>query len=461
MDLQLLTNCHEYLTLYLVLPCLFFLGIYLTFKLKALPFLNLKHSFSCLLKSRSDQEGNISHYEAIAGVLAGNFGTGNISGMAVALAAGGPGALVWMWVMAFFGAIVQYGSCLLSVEYRQLNRSGEYVGGPMYYLSEGMQAKKTARLFSFFAILASLTVGNFAQVNSVILPLKELSFDPFLSSLVLMAGVGIVILGGVKRFAQVASAIVPVMALIYLGTAFIILGLHINQIMPSLKLMFEAAFGFSSALGGLFGFSVFKAVSTGFGRGVFATDAGTGMGPIIQASAKTTNAVEDGMVALLAPFLVMIVCTVTGLVLIVTGAWQVAGLQSTNMCTYAFSEGLGSRIGHYIVFLSLLLFAYTTIVAWAYCGARCVEFLWGNEKAKYYQYGYLGLIPIGAFVQVEFVWLLADVSISLMMMTNLIGIFYLRKTILEKSQLFFGEDQNMLLKPLIEPKSVARRTDEG
>jgi len=436
----LLINFNEALTFFFVFPTIVLFGLYLTAKLRFVQISKLRLSFSYLLKKESHSQGNISHYQAISSVLAGNFGTGNISGMAVAISTGGPGALVWMWIMAFLGAAIQYTSCVLGVKYRKQNADGEYVGGPMYYLRDGLGFKKLAGLFAFFTLIGALAVGNFAQVNSVILPLEKMGFNPLLCGIVIAIFVGIVSVGGMRRIAWLASYIVPFKALLYLGTALIILGLNGDKVIPAFKLMFTAAFDPQSAFGGVLGFSVVRAISSGFDRGLFATDAGTGIVPILQSSARTSNPVIDGVVTLVAPFLVMIVCTTTGLVLLVTGVWQDVGLQSTNMVTEAFQQGLGHSIGAYVVIIALILFAYTTILAWACCAEKAMDFLCGAKYANRFKYLYVALIPIGAILHVDLIWRLADISISLMLMTNLIGVIGLAKEVIADSRKFFLKD---------------------
>jgi AGCS family alanine or glycine:cation symporter len=413
---------NQWFTLYAIFPGILGLGLYLTIKLRFVQISQLKRSFSCLTQSNHESEGNTSRFKTLTAVLAGNFGTGNISGMAVAIAAGGPGALVWMWLMAFFGASIQYASCLLGVSFRTKTASGEYVGGPMYYLRDGLGQKALATAFAVFAICGAITVGNFAQTNSLILPLEKMGFNPLYCSLVIAFCVGIVVLGGIKRLANFASWIVPFKALLYLGTAFVIVAWHYDQVLPALKLMFQSAAGFAPLAGGVAGFSVLKALTTGFDRGLFATDAGTGIVPILQASARSEHPVMDGIASLIAPFLVMVVCTTTGLVLILTDAWLQTDLKSTNMVTFAFTKGLGSPIGGYIVMIALLLFAYTTIIAWAYCGEKAMEFIVGHGRANWFRYVYILLVPVGSILQVEMIWTLADISITLMLFINIIAV---------------------------------------
>ncbi|MES2344577.1 MAG: amino acid carrier protein [Chlamydiota bacterium] len=437
MDIKTLLSLFNHtFTLCIIFPAIILLGFYLTFKLRFVQVFQLRKSFNCLVKGDCGQEGNISRFGAIASVLAGNFGTGNISGMAVAIATGGPGALVWMWVMAFFGAAVQYVSCILSVSYREKTKSGEFVGGPMYYLKNGLGFKKTAVVFAVFTIFGSIAVGNFAQINSVVLPLQKMGLNPLYTSMTIAVLVGVVILGGIQRIASFATYIVPVKASLYLGAALTVIVLNYDQVIPAFQLMFRHAFGLAPAIGGVLGAGILKALTTGFDRGLFATDAGTGVVPILQAGARSENPIMDGIATLIAPLIVMIVCTATGLVLILTGAWQIPELQSTNMVTYAFTKGLGSSIGEYVVVAALILFAYTTILAWSYCGEKALGYLIGSEKGRYFRVVYILLVPVGSVLQVGMVWTLADISITLMLAANLVGVIGLSRRVIESTRKF-------------------------
>lgn len=445
MDITLKTYLqvfNEHFTLFCVFPAMILLGLYLTVRLKFVQFFKLKESFSHLLRKQKGSQGNISHFEAISSVLAGNFGTGNISGMAVAITTGGPGSLVWMWLIAFLGAAIQYASCLLGVKYRTENEEGEFVGGPMYYLSKGLGFKSLSVIFSILTILGAVAVGDFAQINSICLPLTKLGIHPFISGLVMAFLVGIVILGGLQRIAKFASLIVPLKAFLYLGTAFVIIFLNYEQLIPALQLMLKSAFSSKAIEGGVLGWGVLKAITTGFDRGIFATDAGTGIVPILQAGARSSNPVVDGLVTLVTPFLVMIVCTTTGLVLLMTGAWQQLDLQSTNMVTYAFDAGLGTNAGSYIVIVSLILFGYTTIMAWACCAERAVSYLCGIRYGKWTKYVYIALIPLGALIRVDLVWILADICITAMLVINIIGIAGLSKEVIRDSHHYFQGDRD-------------------
>ncbi len=427
-------------TLFLVFPLIIGVGCYLTFRLRFVQVVKLKRSFFCLTKKNDKEEGNISRFEAVAAVLAGNFGTGNISGMAVALATGGPGALIWMWVMAFFGAAIQYASCILGISYRQKTKSGEHVGGPMYYLRDGVKSKALASIFAICTVFGAVAAGNFAQINSIVLPLEKMGMDPLYCGLGVALFVAIVILGGIQRLASFASIIVPFKAAAYLGTAFIILGIHYEAVLPALKLMVHEAFNFQSLLGGVAGAGVLKAITTGFDRGLFATDAGTGIVPILQASARSEHPVVDGIATLIAPLMVMIVCTSTGLVLIVTGAFETVGLQSTNMVTYAFSKGLNHPIGGYIVLVALILFAYTTILEWAYCGEKAVEFLFGAKAGKFFKVLFIFLVPFGTLIHIDMIWILADMAIMCMLFVNVMGVLRLSSQVIEATHAFDTEE---------------------
>lgn len=440
MFLQWITQINEFVALFLVIPSIFLLGVYLTYRVGLIQLTKLKKGIEHLLKTEKGETGNISHFEAISTVLAGNLGTGNISGMAVAMSTGGPGALVWMWMMAFLGAIIKYAGCVLGVKYRHINEEGEYVGGPMYYLDQGLGVKTLAVLFSIFTILTAFTVGNFVQVNSVTLPLSTIGWNPIVCGLIIAVLVAIVLIGGMSRVSIVASTVVPIMAVIYIIAALFIIFTHIDQVLPSFKLMLQSAVGIQPIAGGALGYGVLTAVSVGFERGVFATDAGVGVAPILQSSAKTKNPVVEGIVAMVAPIVVMVICTITGLVLIMTEAWQQPGLESTNMCTWAFEQGVGHWIGGHLVIVSLVLFAFTTILAWAYCAEKAAEYLWGLQSIKWVMALYVILIPIGTMINVSLAWKLADTCMAVMLFANILGVTGLSKVVINESEKYLSKD---------------------
>jgi AGCS family alanine or glycine:cation symporter len=429
-----LYQANHLFTLLVVFPAVICIGCYLTVKLRFVQLTHLKKSFACFTKNNSSSVGNISRFRAVCSVLAGNLGTGNISGMAVAMATGGPGALIWMWVMVFFGSVIQFVSCVLGVSYRKKTESGEYVGGPMYYLEHGLGLRKTGILFAALAIFGAFAIGNLAQINSVVLPLEKLGLNPLYCSIGIAAALALTVLGGIQRISNLASGIIPLKAFLYLGTAIVILVMHYEAIIPAFKLMFHEAFNVSAFIGGIAGTGMMKAITTGFDRGLFATDAGLGIVPILQASAKSEHPVVDGIASLIAPLVVMIVCTATGLVLVVTGAYLEPHLQSTNMVTHAFSQGLNHPIGGYIVLVALVLFAFTTIMAWCYCGEKALNFIIGKEKAHLFRYFYIAMVPIGSLLRVDIIWILADVAVSLMLTINLIGIVGLSNRVIHSTR---------------------------
>lgn len=372
----------------------------------------------------------------MATVLAGNFGTGNISGMAVALSAGGPGALVWMWVMAFLGVIIQYASCLLAVKYREKTPLGDFAGGPMLYLKKGMKLPMAATLFAFFVIMGAVTVGGFCQMNSMCLALESWAIPTVFTAIGVTASAALVILGGVQRIAKFSSAVIPLLAIVYLGSALFIL-LHFWHALPAaFYSLFSSAFGTTAAVGGAAGFGVMQVVSTGISRALFATDVGTGYVPILQSQARSEHHVVDGIVALIAPFLVMVVCTLTALVLIVTGAYQTPFV-STQMVVWAFQQGLGSSLGAGIVTISLLLFGFTTILAWAFCFERALSYLLGEKEVTVMRVAFIACIPLGAFFHVHVVWLLADFALVGMTLLNLLGVAGLSKEVITDSRSYF------------------------
>lgn len=432
-----LLTFNHYFTLIVVFPVLFLLGLYLTIRLKGIQFTKLSLAFKQLVKSGSHTAGNISNFEAISTVLAGNLGTGNISGMAVALTTGGPGALVWMWVMATMGTVVKYAGCFLGLKYRIKTREGEYVGGPMYYLSHGLGMKKIGILFSIAAITTAFTVGNLAQVNSIFLPLNATGSSRIYLVVALVVFTALLLLGGLKRIGRVLATLVPLMTFFYLLAAFIILFQNVSAIPHAFLLMIKASVAPHAVAGGTLGYGVFQAISSGFDRGIFATDAGSGIAPVLQAGARCDKPIYEGIVGMVAPFIVMFICTITALVLIITGAWTDSGELSTNMCTWAFEKGIGSEIGTYIVIGSLFLFGFTTIIAWAYCGEKAIEFLASSKSVPYFKAVFILLLPLGAYSTIELVWVLADISIGFMLITNLIGVIGLSKEVIDETELEF------------------------
>ena len=430
----------ESITLYLIFPAIILIGGYLTVRFKFLQITQLPRAFNLIKTQR--RSGGISSFSAVAAILGGNLGTGNISGIAVALTTGGPGALFWMWVMALLASIIKFIGCFLGVEHREKDKSGEWVGGPMYYLTKGLKMPFLGKLFCVFTILSALTVGNMVQVHSLALPVKDAGIDPLYAGLVLAVIVGGVIWGGMKRFAYTVSMVVPFMAITYIGACLSIIILFKDQVPEALMMIVNSAMGMESVAGGAIGFTIFQAIRTGFDRGLFATDSGLGLAPIIHSAVTDThenleNKMVQGIISVLSPIIVMIVCTMTGLVLMITGAWQNLSLKSTNMCIEAFKIGLSNPVAGHIVTVTLFFFAFTTILTWSFCADKSIEYLFGRRGIKPFQVLFILFIPLGVFPKGQLLWNVADISINLMFLMNMIGVVglsagviaYVRKTL--------------------------------
>ena len=433
--MYILAHIKSLLSITIVIPLIFCVGIYLSIRLKWLQFAHLSLGVKYIFQKNKTQL-TFSSFTALAAVLGGNLGTGNIAGIAVALSTGGPGALFWMWVMALFGAIVKFTGCYLGVKYQQKLPFYGWVGGPMYYLENGLGLKKTAKFFCIFTLCSALTVGNLVQVNSIALPLNAAGVPAIITGTVIAMLLAIVLIGGKRSFALVASRTVPIMAVIYLFASFIILIIFKDKIISSLYLIFYSAFNFASVTGGALGLTVIDAICVGFDRGLFATDAGVGLAPILHAQVgsnddeRPDNAFVQGMIGIIAPIIVMLICMITGTVLLVTGAWQIQDMESTNVCIKAFQIGLGHRYASYIVILTLFLFAFTTILTWEHCAEKAMVYLTNKKAVLMFKWFFVIIIPIGAGCSVRFVWSLADIVLNIMLIINMIGVIGLSKEVI-------------------------------
>ena len=415
------------LSLYLLIPLVAVVGIAFSFKFRFVQCTHMLTAWKFFIGDRDATGKRSSSFSAVSAVLGGNLGTGNISGIAVALAMGGPGALFWMWVMATFGAILKFVGCVLGVLYRQKDESGRFVGGPMYYLSKGLGLKRTGKLYCALAILTAITVGNLVQMNSLALPLTQAGIPPLASGIGMSIIVAAVILGGMQRFSAVASFVVPFMAVGYIGSCLAIVLFNLDKLIPALDLIVGAAFSPLSVTGGVAGFAVLQAMRVGFDRGLFATDVGVGIDAIIHSSVEsktsmTETALTQGLISTLSPLVVMLVCTLTGLVLIMTDAWQVVGLESTNMCIEAFKRGFSLPFAGHLITITLFFFAYTTILTWSFCADKAIEFLFSKKFIRPFQFLFVAIIPLGAFIHVKMVWTVADIFMNLMLIINVVGL---------------------------------------
>lgn len=415
-------------------------GVYLTIRLRFLPMRNLFYAFSLLWKGRrSKEEGDISPFSALMTAMAATVGTGNIAGVAAALFIGGPGAIFWMWITALVGMATKYGEAVLAVKYREIDEDGRHVGGPMYYIKNGMGKKWQPLAFAFalFGTIAAFGIGNMVQANAVAGAMESaFGFNNQATGIVLMILVGLVLFGGIKRIAHTATALVPVMAILYIGFALYILAIYSDQLPSALMTIVESAFTGSAAAGGFAGASIILAIQFGVARGVFSNEAGLGTAPIAHAAAKTNNPVEQGHIAMLGTFIdTIILCTMTALVIMVTGVWQ-SGETGSPLTALAFSTGLGSDWGAVVVAIGLAIFAFTTLLGWSYYGERCAEYVAGIKVINAYRILWVVAVFAGAALSDYFntVLILADVLNALMAIPNLIALLVLSPVIIKLSQ---------------------------
>ncbi|OQY29756.1 MAG: sodium:alanine symporter family protein [Candidatus Cloacimonetes bacterium 4572_55] len=404
-------------------------GLFLTIRFKFIQFTGFGHALGLLTGKYDDPEdtGDITHFQALSAALSATIGTGNIAGVATAIASGGPGAVFWMWITALVGMATKFTSCLLSQKYRKVNEQGIVSGGPMYYLEHGLGQKWLGVLFALFTVIASFGIGNMVQANSVAEPLYDiLNVPKWITGTVLALLVAMVILGGIRRIAVVAGKIVPLMVILYVGGALIILFHHIDQILPTLKLIVEKAFTPTAAIGGFTGATVMQTVRFGVARGIFSNESGLGSAPIAHAAAKTKEPVREGLVASVGPFIdTIVVCTMTALIIVLSGLWHNvdgtgAQLTGATLSARAFESGI--PFGQYIISFGLVFFAFSTILAWSYYGDRSAEYLFGSKAVKPYRWLWVIIVPIGATSQLDVVWNLSDAANGLMAIPNLIGL---------------------------------------
>ena len=417
-------------------------GIWLTFRLKGLQFTKLLPAlYLALIKRREegDEPGDITHFQALMTALSATVGTGNIAGVATAIAAGGPGALFWMWITGLVGMATKYAEAVLAVKYREQDRDGTMSGGPMYYISKGLGWKWLGVLFAFFAAFAAFGIGNMVQSNSVADALESSFGIPFwLTGIILMAATGMVIIGGIKSIGRVTGVLVPVMIVFYMAAAIVIILIHADRLPAAVMLIINEAFTPTAGVGGFMGATVMLTIRMGVARGVFSNESGLGSSPIAAAAAQTKHPVTQALVSMTQTFIdTIVVCTMTGLVLILSSEWN-NGLTGAELTTVAFAEGLGHDIGQYVVSVGLALFAYSTILGWSYYGEKSIEFLVGAGAVKPYRYVFTFFVGIGAIAQLDLVWAIADAFNALMAFPNLIGLLALTPVIVSETRQFFN-----------------------
>lgn len=419
-------------------------GIYLTLRTKFFSITKLGYILkNTLLKmfEKSEGEGEISAFEAVATALAATVGTGNIAGVATAIALGGPGAIFWMWIAALFGMTTKFAEVVLAIQYREKTEDGRFVGGPMYYITNGLNLKWLAYIFAFFGAVAAFGIGNMVQSNSIAESLfVTFGLNKLLTGIVLAIGAAIVIVGGIKKIGAVTSKLVPMMAAFYIIGGIVIIIINAAHIPEAFGLIFGSAFTGSAAIGGFSGALLKDAMTKGIARGVFTNEAGLGSAPIAHAAATTDHPVRQGLWGVFEVFMdTIVICTITALAIITTGVWQDGGTGAA-LTTQAFSHGLPGNWGGIIVSIGILLFAFSTILGWEYYGERCAEYLFGPKVNIIYRVLWIPFIILGAVGGLEQIWDLADTMNGLMAIPNLVGIVGLSGVVIKLTKEFFSKE---------------------
>ncbi|MDF0266115.1 sodium:alanine symporter family protein [Staphylococcus pseudintermedius] len=429
-------------------------GLFLTFVLKGMQFTKLIHAFKLAFvpnKKEAESEGDISNFKALMTSLAGMIGNGNIAGVATAVTLGGPGAIFWMWVVGLLGMTTKYAEALLAMKFRVQNDKGEYSSGPMYYIEKGLghRFKFLAIAFAIFGAFAALGIGNSVQSNTIAdVMTNSFNVSGSITGIVLVILISLIIFGGLKRISNVAGFFVPMMAIFYIGASVTILIINYDQILPAFGLIFKYAFTPVSAAGGFTGIMVMQAIQNGVSKGIFSNEAGLGTVALISGNAKAGHPATQALVAMTGTFIVtIIVCTMTGLVLLVTGYWDPTGgllsgvshdakLEAGALTSMAFGASLGT-LGEYVVSLSVIFFGFSTIIAWFVYGAKCFEYLFGVKYVMLYGVIYVIATFVGTIANLKTVWLFADTANAMMMIPNLIGILFLYKIIKQETESYF------------------------
>ncbi len=423
-------------------------GILLTFRLKLLQVFKLPQALGLIFSAKNDGSGDVNSFKALCTALAATVGTGNIVGVATAIKAGGPGALFWMWMAAFFGMATKYSECLLAVKYRTVDANGNISGGPMYYIENGLgkKYKPLAVMFAVFGVLcAYFGIGTFAQVNSIVEITQISAGIPVVyTGIALTVVVAAVTIGGLKSIATVAAKVVPAMALLYFLTTVGIMIVFADQVPAAIATVLNSAFTPTAAQGGFLGATVMLAMRSGVARGVFCNESGLGSAPIVAAAAKTKWAAEQGLISMTGTFIdTIIICTLTGLSLVVSGVWC-GPLNGAAMTESAFTMAFPA-FGSILLLVGLVLFAFTTILGWNYYGERCVEYLMGVKAILPYRIIFICLIACGPFLKLEEIWVLADIVNGLMAIPNLIALIALSGVVVAETKAYqkhLAEEKN-------------------
>lgn len=427
-------------------------GVLLTLGLVFMPWRKVVYGFRILFdKSHPEGEGEVKPFNALMTALSATVGTGNIAGVATAIALGGPGAIFYMWVIALFGMATKYAEAVCAVTYREVDGAGKYVGGPMYYLRNGVGAfapelgKWLGLLFAIFGAVAAFGIGNAVQVNSMAVALdSSFNLPTWITGAVVAVLVAFVILGGIRRIGEVAGKLVPAMIVLYIGAALIIILINIAKVPEAFGLIFYHAFNPAAAAGGFAGAAVAAAIRFGVARGVFSNESGLGSAAIAHAAAQTNNPVRQGIIAMLGTFIdTLVVCTMTALVIITSGMWTAMGpdgmgLTGAVLTSESFANSIGG--GQYIVTIALVVFAFTTILGWSYYGERCWQYLFSEKSVMIYRALWVLAALSFANVKVDFVWNLSDTLNGLMAVPNLIGLLLLAPVVFKVTREYFDKE---------------------
>ena len=422
-------------------------GVYLTLRLKLLQIFKLPLALKYVFGKDEEEndegaEGDISSFGALCTALSATIGTGNIVGVATAVKAGGPGALFWMWIAAFFGMATKYAEGVLAIKYREVDENGNMAGGPMYYIQNGLGLKWLAKIFAVLGIgVAFFGIGTFGQVKSIS-DAASITFKVplILTAIIVTVLVALVTLGGIKRISRVSEKVVPFMAGIYILGAVLVLICNYSAIPGAVSIIIRSAFNPQAALGGAAGITVQIALQRGVGRGVFSNEAGLGSAPIAAAAAKTKSPVRQGLISMTGTFFdTIVICTMTGLAIVLTGAYS-SPLEGAALTTAAFESGLPfAVIGKYIVNIGLIFFAFTTILGWNYYGERCAEYLLGVKSILPYRMIFIALVAVGPFLSLDLIFIIADIVNGMMAFPNLIGLIGLRKVVIKETEDYFQQ----------------------
>jgi alanine or glycine:cation symporter, AGCS family len=422
-------------------------GLYLQLRLGFMPIRKVVYGFRMIWKSRTPgatAEGEITPYAALMTALSATIGTGNIAGVATAIAVGGPGALFWMWVTAFVGMATKYAEVVLAVKYREVDDHGEHAGGPMFAIKNGL-AKHWHWLGTAFAIFggfAGFGIGNMVQANGIASAVQNsFGVETWISGIVMTVLTGLVVLGGIKRIGAVAEKVVPFMAIFYILSVLVVLVMFAGNIPSALATVFSDAFTGTAAAGGFLGSTIIMAIQKGVARGIFSNEAGLGTAGIAQAAGSTSNPVFSGLIGMMGTFIdTIIVCTMTGLAIMVTGVWT-SGETGAVLTSSAFEAAMPG-FGNYLLTISLALFAFTTILGWAYYSEKCWEFLLGTVSEKPFRILWTIAVFFGATLSLDFAWLVADTLNALMAIPNLISLLLLSPVVIKLTRDYFADPEN-------------------